>query len=99
MIARDSIWDCFVRNVNGTGDIKNAFIHPKDIGPFVYCILLDPRTPNRYVFCYSQEYTKSEILTPALRISGKNIEFDRMGEEEVIAKIKSTHGVDNVLWG
>lgn len=32
--------------LHGTGDVKNGFIHQKDIGRFVSRILLNPRTLN-----------------------------------------------------
>jgi len=60
--------------VYGTGNVKSGFTGLRDVGRFLARILADPRTLNRYVFCWSEELTQNEIMALAREVSGKDFD-------------------------
>ena len=59
--------------VYGPGNVKIAVTARNDIGRFVARIIGDPRTINKYVFCWSEEITQNGIYELAERVSGLNL--------------------------
>jgi hypothetical protein len=57
----------------GPGNVKNAVTSLMDIGRFVARIIEDPRTINKYVFCWSEEVTLDKVYEIADRISGQKL--------------------------
>ncbi|KAH8116637.1 NAD-binding protein [Phellopilus nigrolimitatus] len=76
-----------------TGNVKNAVTDLRDIGKFVERIILDPRTQNRYVFCWTEEITQNEVFALAKRISGKDIETVHISEEDLLARARDAEGI------
>ncbi|THG97682.1 hypothetical protein EW145_g7565 [Phellinidium pouzarii] len=81
--------DAYSREIVGAGDVKSAMIDTRDIGEFVARILLDERTVNRYVFCYGEEVTQSEIHALAERVSGHKIDRIRLRGEDIAEEVKT----------
>ena len=57
----------------GPGTVKVAVTSNDDIGSFVARIIADPRTLNRYVFCWSEEVALKEVYALADRVSGEKL--------------------------
>ena len=57
----------------GYGNVKSALTDNRDIGIFVERIISDPRTLNRYVFCWAEEWTQSELFDLADKLSKDKI--------------------------
>ena len=52
---------------------KSALTDLRDIGKFFAKILLDEKTINQYVFCYSEEKSQKELFDMVESVSGKKI--------------------------
>ena len=52
---------------------KSAVIDLADIGKFVARILLDERTLNRYVLCYSEQKSQTEMIEIVETVFGKKV--------------------------
>ncbi|KAF8479938.1 NAD-P-binding protein [Gautieria morchelliformis] len=55
------------------GNIKSAVTSFEDIGRFVARIIADPRTANRYVFCWGEQVTLNEVYPVTDRVSGEKL--------------------------
>ena len=53
----------------GEGNVKTAITDLHDIGTFVERIISDMRTLNRYVFCWAEEWTMSELFDLGEKLS------------------------------
>jgi len=77
------------RQIYGSGDVKNAVTDRGDIGKFVARILDDPRTQDRYVFCWEEEVTQNEAHALARAVSKKEFESIHVSEDQLKEEIKS----------
>lgn len=80
----------------GSGDVKFAVTDKRDIGKFVARIINDPRTLNRYVFCWGEEVSQNEVFALAERISGQKIPVVHHSEEEVYKLVKEAQDINSV---
>ncbi|THG94215.1 hypothetical protein EW145_g8186, partial [Phellinidium pouzarii] len=76
---------------------KAAMIDRRDIGEFVARILVDERTLNRYVFCYGEEVTQSEIHALAERVSGTKVDAVRVSKEETVEQLETAQGLVRMM--
>ena len=75
-----------IKTKYGTGDVKTAVIDLRDIGKFVARIIVDERTLNKYVFCWTEEVTQNEAFALAKRVSGQNLEGRNVSADELLQK-------------
>jgi nucleoside-diphosphate-sugar epimerase len=61
--------------IPGDGNVLSAFTDSKDVGKFVAKTILDPRTINKSVFCYSEMLTMNQVFDILDKTTGRK--FDR----------------------
>lgn len=61
--------------IPGDGKALSAFTDARDVGVFVVKTIVDPRTINQSVFCYSEMMTMTQVYDVLDKVSGR--QFDR----------------------
>jgi hypothetical protein len=59
----------------GDGNVVSAFTDARDVGKFVVETIIDRRTINKSVFCYSEMMSMNQVYDVLDRVSGRR--FDR----------------------
>ncbi|KDQ16672.1 hypothetical protein BOTBODRAFT_30591 [Botryobasidium botryosum FD-172 SS1] len=83
--------------IYGSGDVKTAVTHRSDIGKLTARVIADPRTINKYVFCWAEETTQNEAFALAERTTGKKIDVTRVSEEHLRANPGETGQLNRVV--
>ena len=79
-----SIFYDFSHMIFGDGNQKNALLDAQDIGRYTALIIADPRTLNKYVFCYAEEKSQNEIWDVAQKKIGKEIDTVRVSSRVIL---------------
>lgn len=61
--------------IPGNGKVLSAFTDARDVGKFVVKTMVDPRTINKSVFCYSEMMSMNQVYDVLDRTTGQ--EYDR----------------------
>jgi hypothetical protein len=61
--------------IPGDGNVLSAFTDARDVGKFVVKNIVDPRTINKSVFCYSEMMSMNQVYDVLDNVSGRK--FDR----------------------
>jgi nucleoside-diphosphate-sugar epimerase len=60
--------------IPGDGNVLSAFTDARDVGKFVVKTIVDPRTINKSVFCYSEMMSMNQVFDVLDRVSGRKFE-------------------------
>ena len=71
------------RRIYGDGNQKTSLIDAPDIGRYTALIIADPRTLNKYVFCYGEEKLQNEIWEIVRKKVGEKIDPVKVSRSDV----------------
>lgn len=61
--------------IPGDGNVLSAFTDARDVGKFVVKTIVDPRTINRSLFCYSEMLSMNQVYDVLDKTTGRR--YDR----------------------